>query len=179
MLESGAVVAKPMLRADLSRDVVRWTVVATTLALVLLACLTGCAGLVPREPPIVRVAGFDSLPGEGMELRFAVTLRIQNPNDFEIKLTGAVLNLKLNGRSLANGLTDTATVVPRFGETTLTVPITVSGFDVLRQMTMLLTASRAGPVSYELSGRLVSSNLGSHRFDAEGSIPLQLPSRVP
>src|SRR5262245_57595961 len=50
-------------------------------ALFVLLCLGlgGCAALPSSDPLNVTVAGIESLPGEGMELRLAVRLRVQNP----------------------------------------------------------------------------------------------------
>ena len=42
---------------------------------------TACASLSGSDPPRVSVAGIEALPGEGLELRFLVKLRVQNPNE--------------------------------------------------------------------------------------------------
>ena len=44
--------------------------------------LGACATLGNSDPLVIDVAGIEPLPGEGLELRLAVTLRVQNPNDF-------------------------------------------------------------------------------------------------
>jgi LEA14-like dessication related protein len=50
--------------------------------IVLMTMLIGsCAILQPAEPVDVTVAGIESLPSEGLELRMVVKLRVQNPND--------------------------------------------------------------------------------------------------
>ncbi|HKU70679.1 MAG TPA: Water stress and hypersensitive response domain-containing protein, partial [Burkholderiales bacterium] len=46
------------------------------------ACVaTACASLPDRDPVQVQVAGIEPLPGEGMEMRMLVKLRVQNPNN--------------------------------------------------------------------------------------------------
>lgn len=65
--------------------------------------LTGCASLPNRDPLVIDVAGIEPLPSEGLELRLAVRVRIQNPNDAPVEYTGAALSLDLNGRRLASG----------------------------------------------------------------------------
>src|SRR5262249_54344373 len=69
-----------------------------------LVSLTGCATLSQQDPLSVGVAGIEPLQGEGLELRLAIRVRIQNPNDAPIEYTGAALTLELNGRRLASGV---------------------------------------------------------------------------
>ena len=50
--------------------------------------LGGCAGWPGGEPLRVTLADVDSLPGEGMELRLLLQLRVQNPNASAIEYQG-------------------------------------------------------------------------------------------
>ena len=45
----------------------------------------------PRDPLQVTVAGVESIPGEGMELRLLVKLRVQNPNDLPVEYNGVAV----------------------------------------------------------------------------------------
>jgi hypothetical protein len=58
-------------------------------AVLLLGAASGCATLGRTDPLAVGVAGIEPLPGEGLELRLAVTIRVQNPNDAPVEYTGA------------------------------------------------------------------------------------------
>ena len=49
--------------------------------------LTACAAFFDHDPLNVQVAGIQPLPGEGLELRMAVKLRVQNPNDRPLDTT--------------------------------------------------------------------------------------------
>jgi hypothetical protein len=89
------------------------------------AALAGCAGLGVREPVNVSVVGMEPLPGQGMEGRFLVKLRVQNPNDRPIDYDGVSLELDLRGSRLATGFSDERWTVPRFGETFVQVPVSV------------------------------------------------------
>lgn len=126
---------------------------------------------------MVGVAGIEPLPGEGLELRLAVTVRIQNPNDAPVEYTGAALSLDLNGRNLASGVSDTVGIVPRYGETTFTVPVTISAFDMVRQVFGFIEADARGEVRYRVRGKLEGGWFGTRRFSSEGT--MQLPSRPP
>ncbi len=66
-------------------------------------------------------------------MRFNVKLRVQNPNDSTINFDGVSLDLELNGKPFASGVSDQRGTVPRFGETIVTVPLTVPAFTAVRQ----------------------------------------------
>lgn len=147
------------------------------LAVVML--IGACAGLSQRDPLNIDVAGIEPLPSEGMELRLAVTIRVQNPNDTQVQFTGAALELELNGRALATGVTDSAGTVPRYGETEFTVPVTISAFNVARQLLALVNGSNADQVDYRVRGKLEAGLFGTRRFTDDGSFRLTLPERTP
>jgi LEA14-like dessication related protein len=147
------------------------------LPILALSILTGCATLPNSDPLSIDVAGIEPLPGEGLELRLAVTIRVQNPNNAAVEYSGAALSLDLNGRKLASGVSDAAGTVPRYGETTLTVPVTISAFNMVRQVFGFIEADAQGEVRYRVRGKLEGGIFGTRRFSDEGS--MQLPSRPP
>src|SRR6185436_11169878 len=99
---------------------------ASVLAALATLALGGCASLANRDPLNIDVAGIDPLPSEGLELRLAVKVRIQNPNDAPVEFSGTALSLDLNGHKLASGVSDEIGTVPRYGEAVLTIPVTIS-----------------------------------------------------
>ncbi|KRG68463.1 LEA type 2 family protein [Pseudoxanthomonas dokdonensis] len=146
--------------------------------MLLLALLfSGCASLSNRDPLNVDVAGVESLPGEGMEMRFAVKLRVQNPNDIAIDYDGAALQLDLNGRQVATGVSDQTGTVPRFGETVVTIPVTVSGLNLFKQF---LGMAQKPPtrLDYRVRGKLSGGMFGTRRFSGEGSLDLSDPQAL-
>jgi LEA14-like dessication related protein len=134
--------------------------------------MPGCATLGQRDALKVTVAGVEPLPGEGLELRFLVRLRVQNPNDTAIEFDGVALDLALNGKDLASGVSDQKGVVPRFGETLLDVPLTVSAFAAVRQALSLSGAADKGEMPYVVSGKLAGGLFGSVRFSSSGMLTL-------
>lgn len=138
--------------------------------------MAGCAGLPARDPLTIDVANIEPLPSEGLELRLAVTVRIQNPNDAPVEYTGAALSLDLNGRNLASGVTPVVGTVPRYGETTFTVPVTISAFDMMRQVFGFIEANAQGEVRYRVRGKLEGGFFGSRRFTDEGTLRLPQPA---
>lgn len=135
----------------------------------------GCASLPNRDPLNIDVAGIESLPSEGMELRLAVSIRVQNPNDTAINYSGTALDLDINGRRLASGVSDVAGNVPRYGETVFTVPVTISAFNVARQLMGLMNGGSMEEVSFRVRGKLEGGILGTRRFSDSGSFNLAAP----
>lgn len=137
--------------------------------------LAACTGMASRDPLSIDVAGIEPLPGEGMELRLAVRVRIQNPNTTPVEYSGAALTLELNGRRLASGVSDTTGAVPRYGETVLTIPVTISAFDVARQLMGFMNTTSREEIRYRVQGKLDGGWLGARRFSDEGTF--LLPAR--
>lgn len=141
------------------------------LLLALLALLLGgCAVLAARDPPRVSVVGVEPLASEGLEIRLAVKLRIQNPNDAAIDYDGIALDLEVNGRPLASGLSDARGTVPRFGEAVLSVPVTISVLGAVRQAHGLIDGPPRERLPYVLRGKLAGGVFGTVRFASEGTI---------
>jgi hypothetical protein len=139
-----------------------------------LALVPGCAGLTGQPAPRVNLAGIDSLPGEGLELRFMLKLRVQNPGDAELRYDGVWAEVELQGQPLASGGAPVTGMVPRFGEAVVMLPVTASGLSIARQAINLFRSSREGkevvPVTYVLRGRL-----GGRDFESRGEIDLRGP----
>ncbi|ABE30697.1 late embryogenesis abundant family protein [Paraburkholderia xenovorans LB400] len=146
---------------------------ATVFALVTLT-LNGCAGLFGGDPLRVNVAGIEPLQGQGLEIRFNVKLRVQNPNDSAVSFNGVSLDLELNGKPFASGVSDQAGSVPRFGETVVDVPLTVPAFAAVRQAFAFAGAAQSGQIPYILRGKLAGGLTGTTRFVDQGT--LSLPS---
>lgn len=144
---------------------------STCLAVLLLA---GCASLALREPLRVSVAGLEPLPGEGLEARFAITLRVQNPNERSIDFNGVNLELALDGKDFASGVTDQRGSVPRYGETLIRVPVTVPLTAIVRQLLDRADGSREH-IDYRLRGNLGGDGLVGATFDTRGQVKLTRP----
>jgi LEA14-like dessication related protein len=142
---------------------------------VTMAFASACAYMPNRDPLSITVAGIESLPGEGMEMRLAVKVRIQNPNDMAVDYTGAALTLDLNGRKLASGVIGESGTVPRYGEAVMVIPVTVSAFDMARQVLGVATSSGQSDVHYRVRGKLEAGLFGTRRFSDEGMFQLDQP----
>lgn len=139
-----------------------------------LAALSGCAGLLLREPVKVTVADVTPLPSEGLEARFQITLRVQNPNDMAIRYDGLSVDLELAGLAFGSGVSNAKGEVPRYGESLIRVPVTVPFTSLLRQLFALPRrgGEREDAIDYRVKGRLGGVGLDGVRFDAGGQLTL-------
>ena len=88
--------------------------------------LSNCATVPGRDPVQVTVADIESLPGEDLEMRMKVKLRVQNPNDAPVEYDGVYVKLEVLDKTFATGVSDQHGSIPRFGESLISVPVTVS-----------------------------------------------------
>jgi hypothetical protein len=147
----------------------------TLLPLLASGLLVACSTLPNRDPLSIDVAGIEPLPSEGLELRLAVRVRIQNPNDTAIEYSGAALDLDLNGRKLASGVSDAMGTVPRYGEAVLEIPVTISALNMARQVLGFSNTQKQRDVSYSVRGKLEGGWFGTRRFTDEGTFELPAP----
>jgi LEA14-like dessication related protein len=114
----------------------------------------------------------EPLEGKGMEARFAVKIRIQNHSSTPIDYDGIALDMDVRGSSFASGVSDQSGTIPRFGESVITVPVTVPATAILRHVYGFATGDRA-KVDYRLQGKLGAPGLSLGKyFDSTGEITL-------
>ena len=136
------------------------------------ALLAGCASLTPGDPLQVTVAGIEPLPGEGLELRLMVRLRVQNPNSTAVDYDGVSLQLDVQDKTFATGVSNQGGNLPAFGESLISVPVSVSAMRMARQFTGILDGKPADKISYKLTGKLGGSLLAVRRFETQGEFAL-------
>jgi LEA14-like dessication related protein len=139
--------------------------------------LGACASLPSQDPLQVNVAGIEALPGEGMELRMLVKLRVQNPNAAPIDFSGVYVELDVQEKTFATGVSSEAGTVPAFGEAVIAVPVTVSVLRMVRQVIGVLDGQPVESIRYEMSGKLSGGAFSAWRFRSSGE--LELPKSTP
>ncbi|RMR35688.1 putative Lipoprotein [Pseudomonas syringae pv. coriandricola] len=143
------------------------------LAGLLVLSLSACALIPHRDPLTINVVGIEPIPGQGLELRMAVTLRVQNPNETEINYNGVALDLDVNDKLLASGVSNQKGTVGRFSEAVLVVPVSVSAFAALRQALGLTQNQRLDNLPYTLRGKLAAGLFGTLRLSDSGTLDLR------
>jgi LEA14-like dessication related protein len=122
-------------------------------------------------PPEVHIADLELMESGLFEQRYRVTLRVSNPNDFELPLDGVRFALALNDQPFARGFSNHGVSVPRLGDAIVTVEATTSTFDIIRQV---LAAQGRETLDYALDGTVFIKG-GSRRevpFVQEGRLEL-------
>ena len=149
-----------------------WALLLIVGPMLLQACAT-------RDPLKVTVAGIEPLKGQGTELRMMVKLRVQNPNDTPVDYNGVALEMEVKGKSFASGVSDEAGSVPRFGETVISVPVTIAVFQMVRQAFALIQGGDARKIQYEMKGKLSGSGFGASRFSSKGELEMPTETGAP
>ena len=89
------------------------TVAHSLACFLLVATVSRASWLMKGKPPEVLVTNVTSLEGTAVEQQLQGDLRIRNPNEFDLFVTGIDLTFNLNGIRLARGLDNTTITVPR------------------------------------------------------------------
>ncbi len=146
----------------------------TLLVLALSAlALCGCSTLSHQDPLQVTVAGIEPLQGEGLELRMLVKLRVQNPNDAPVDYSGVYVKLDVQDRTFATGVSNESGSVAGFGESVISVPVTVSVLRMVRQVMGVLDGKPVDMIRYDMYGKLNRSAFRSIRFRSQGEFTLK------
>lgn len=147
--------------------------------LLMVLLLGGCSLVGTHDPLQVDLAGMEPIPGEGLEMRFNLKLRVQNPNEGAIHYSGVALELDLNDLPLASGVSSQGGTVAGFGERLIEVPVTISAFSVLRQAWNITGGSPIQNVPYALRGKLGGGFWGTRRFTDAGVLSIPEPIDTP
>jgi len=115
--------------------------------------LAGCAVFGPgMEAPSITVSELRPKESTFLEQRFVATLRIQNPNAFDIPVEGVSYDLELNGKPFAKGVGKAEVVIPAYGQHVVETEAITTLMGFVRQLEQ---ARSGGPkFSYRLTGKL-------------------------
>jgi LEA14-like dessication related protein len=145
-----------------------------SLILLISAALTsaGCAWLQRTDPPQVTLVGVEPAASEGWEARMQLKLRVLNPNEAPIDYNGIYVQLDLLDKSFASGASNQTGTVPAFGETVISVPVSVSVLGIARQAMSLVGGKGMERITYAMHGKLNSPTSGALRFSSQGELNL-------
>jgi len=79
--------------------------------------------------------------------------------------------MDVQGKTFATGVADVAGSVPRFGESVISVPVTISAFRMARQVMGAVKGGGLGKIDYEMKGKL-NTGFSPTRFATRGSFDL-------
>lgn len=137
--------------------------------------LPGCATLGLRlEPPQILLQQVRVVSMGVFSQEFALKVRVQNPNDLALPVSGLRYTLEIDGREIGSGVSPEPFTVPALGETDVDLALTT---EAVRLVGLLSEWSRTRPgtLPYALCGEVRLKRLPSTlRFEREGSVPLRL-----
>ena len=125
--------------------------------------LGGCAGLRPGyERPSLMLDSFRAIPSEGMAPRFALGLRVVNPNPTPLPLRGLSYHVEFEGFRVITGVAGNLETVPAYGESLIELQAGVDLISGLRLFNNLLQDPQRDRLRYSLRARLDTG--GIRRF---------------
>lgn len=142
-----------------------------TLSILLLAAtFAACSGL-PYNAQVPKVSVAEvNLKSLGLfEQRFDVSLRVNNPNDFDIKIEALDFELEVNGRAFAKGLARATMLIPALSSERLHVEAVTQSQNLLQQIKTLPPETLQEGVPYRIRGRIkTDGSSGWLPFDHSG-----------
>lgn len=152
-----------------------WCSVALAAVLVMGAGSTGCTLIAPRfEHPNLSVVAVEVESAQLTGQRFRVRMRVQNPNDRALPVTGLSYTLQLAGEDFGQGLSASAFTVPARGETEFDMIVTTNlAATIFRILPRLSDSSQ--PIEYRMTGTVGTDLpfLRSIPFDERGSFQIR------
>jgi LEA14-like dessication related protein len=136
------------------------------------SCVAACSS-VPRDfdPPRMSLANIAPKEVGLFEQRYDVQLRIQNPNDMDIHISGLRFDLELNDQEFANGMSGQRVSVPRFGSELVNVDVT-SGLGGFLAQVQQFNRSGMSKARYRMKGTAFVDSPSRFKapFDEKGEI---------
>lgn len=137
---------------------------------VLVLALAGCARSKTEQMAYVDVSISElSFAQTGvLEQTWNLTLRIQNPNNYDIPADGMKYRIDVNGKPFARGVNNKSVMVPRLGEAMIQVQAVSDLSGVIQQIGDLRRLGQTG-IDYTMTGMLYSGEW-RYPFEYSGAI---------
>ncbi len=142
------------------------------IAVAIVFLLAGCASVDDAKPPSIQLSNLRLGAGGLLNQELLIEIRIGNPNDFELPLTGLTFQLDVNGQPFADGLSNATVTVPRLGYATVPVTGSTNILSIFRQLMFLGQSDR---ITYRLYGNAYVGQLGVNRsvpYERKGELSL-------
>lgn len=138
--------------------------------------LTACAAPERAQvlPPQVSLADLRIVGANLLEQEFELSLRLTNPNNFDLDVDGLRFRLRLNDGDFLDGQSNQAVRVPRLGDAQTTARGRTTLIDVIQQTIALADATE---FRYALEGVVFAAGApaGGLPFSKRGELRLAAP----
>ena len=149
---------------------------AHTIAYLLLCSvlLAGCAGLTTKmDPPNVTLESFTSLPSDGGGPRFEIKLRVQNPNEQSLDISGVSYSIELMGHEVITGVSNDVPEIGGYSEEVVTLQASLKLFQLLRLLAVL-GQTPSDELTYRFAAKIDFRGLvPTQRVEETGQITLE------
>jgi len=138
----------------------------------LLLLATACATpMVDFDEPTVELVGLRPLPAEGLEARFGLRLRVQNPNTKALAIEGLAYQVYLREKKVLSGVSSQAVTVPAYGEEIVELEAGVGVLGSLALLRDLMDSPPDSGLPYRLETKLsLGGALRALRLNSDGVI---------
>ena len=132
------------------RSLLRATFVA------LLVTMASCSSLGPKlVAPQVSLVGIQIMSADMFAQQFMVRVKVENPNDLEIAVSGIEYEIFLMGDSFAEGASDSSFVLPANGEAEFDMIVKTNFVSSLGRLVSRTSGGKLEDVPYQVTGKLV------------------------
>lgn len=148
----------------------------------ILAAVSGCATVSEPPPVEISLSNLRFTDATVFETVAVAEVRLENLAPEEIRVTGAVHRLSVNGTSLGKGMSGQSVAVPRLGSAPQEVEIHLRNFSLARTLREI---SQSRVVQYTLDSTLYVARPGgkdrslrvlkSGQLDLHGTLPATAP----
>lgn len=129
-------------------------IILKTLIIILVCFMSSCSSLhLKYQEPSVELVSFKVLGIDGFEQKFEIGLKLTNPNNYALPLSGISYELNIAGETLAHGVAADIPTISAFGESRFVVPISTSLLRGVKVIKALL-ANQGQDINYQLNAQL-------------------------
>jgi len=122
---------------------------------ILVVLVSGCASLFwMGEKPHVDIVNITPKEMRLLEQTFLMELRIQNPTETDLDITGMSFELEINGQPFARGVSNQSLKVERLSTQLVQVDAYTGLVSILRQLSEARKGSYASGFKYRLKGSI-------------------------
>lgn len=119
------------------------------------ACLAGCASLGSKlVSPTVSVLNVQMLSTDMFAQKFKVRVKVENPNDIQLKVNGIEFEILLMGDGFAEGNSSDQFLLPAKGEAEFDMAVSTNFVSSLGRLISRKGGGRLENVDYEIVGTL-------------------------
>jgi LEA14-like dessication related protein len=139
--------------------------------------LQGCSflketiGLGPRQPK-VQIYAIEVKKATVLAIDLQITVQVENPNDFALKLSRLRYNMNADALAVAAGQYDPEITIPPSGKTLVKLPLKVNADSVIKLMQMLLDGN-ADPIALITATADFQTPFGPIEVDFDDRRPLR------